>query len=104
MSVHLFYKYGTIFRPIFVNFDNYNACNFNVNQTAEQLQNPLAKLFYTALKRAHPRFLSGCPYKGYWDFPGYDPNEKLADLLPPIVPAGNKSIYCFSFLKLFFLL
>ena len=67
---------------------NFDFCAMIANRDKLRLENALIKLLLASFEKASPKFFEGCPYKGAFYFPSFDPNVEVADLLPPIVPTG----------------
>lgn len=74
---------------MFFTVKNHDFCEGVEKRKKQNFGTPLSNLIYTIYERAEPKFMEGCPYYGRFNISYFDPNVKVADLLPPIVPSGN---------------
>lgn len=85
----MLYQFGTVYRSVFPYIKNINLCALIKNWSSHQITDPLSNLLINCIIDISEKFKKGCPFHGFLNETYIDPNLKITDLLPPIVPEGD---------------
>lgn len=78
-----------MYRPLLFTVRNHDFCDLISKRNTQKSMPPIGHLVTNIFEMLSPRFMEGCPYYGRIYIPNFDPNEKITDMLPPVVPTGN---------------
>lgn len=91
IDIHLFYRYGTIYRNYLIIKEGVELCELykDMKDRKPRYQNALAELFRLGTSLCSKQLSKGCPYPaGWYNLTNVDINGTISPLLPSIVPAG----------------